>query len=215
MAKIVGTTPPRLPTYYPVFPNPPAPRQSVFSRYVDSLGKPLVATSRTALPNAIDLDQRFPTIVRRDWNGDSVAVPRPPGASSGVLAPSNPNPLQLAPPTSQPKISDRVGQPPAQSDTAQPANSPGSGPVAAVTHTGWIVQVGALESESEARARIDLARNQARGLLGKADPFTDQVVAQDNRMLFRARFAGLERDQAEEVCRTLKRADISCITVRN
>ena len=32
---------------------------------------------------------------------------------------------------------------------------------------------------------------------------------------FRARFAGLERDQAEAVCRTLKRADISCITVRN
>ena len=61
------------------------------------------------------------------------AVPRPPGASSGVLAPSNPNPFQLAPPASQPKISDRVGQPPAQSDTAQPANSPGSGPVADIT----------------------------------------------------------------------------------
>jgi hypothetical protein len=60
------------------------------------------------------------------------AASRPPSASSGVLASSNPNPLQLSPPVSQPKISDRVGQPPAQSDTAQPANSPGSGPVAAV-----------------------------------------------------------------------------------
>jgi len=37
----------------------------------------------------------------------------------------------------------------------------------------------------------------------------------DNRKLFRARFAGLERDQAEAICETLKRADISCITVRN
>ena len=53
------------------------------------------------------------------------------------------------------------------------------------------------------------------GLLSKADPFTEPVVAKDNRKLFRARFAGLERDQAEAVCRTLKRADISCITVRN
>ena len=87
-------------------------------------------------------------------------------------------------------------------------------PAAAVTHSGWIIQVGALESEGEARARIDLARNQARGLLGKADSFTE-VVAKDNRKLFRARFAGLERDQAEAVCKTLKRADISCITVRN
>jgi D-alanyl-D-alanine carboxypeptidase len=88
-------------------------------------------------------------------------------------------------------------------------------PAAAVTHAGWIIQVGALESENEARARIDLARNQARGLLGKADSFTEPVVAKDNRKLFRARFAGLERDQAEAICKTLKRADISCITVRN
>lgn len=86
---------------------------------------------------------------------------------------------------------------------------------AAVTHSGWIVQVGALESENEAQQRIDAARSSARGLLSKADPFTEPVVAKDNRKLYRARFAGLERDQAEAVCRALKRADISCITVRN
>ena len=85
----------------------------------------------------------------------------------------------------------------------------------AAAHTGWIIQVGALESESEAKQRIDLARTKASGLLNKADPFTEPVVARDNRKLFRARFAGLERDQAEAVCKTLKRADISCITVRN
>lgn len=85
----------------------------------------------------------------------------------------------------------------------------------ATTHSGWIIQVGALESEGEAKQRIDLARSKASGLLSKADPFTEPVVAKDNRKLFRARFAGLERDQAEAVCKTLKRADISCITVRN
>uniref|UniRef100_UPI0018F7DD33 SPOR domain-containing protein n=5 Tax=Bradyrhizobium TaxID=374 RepID=UPI0018F7DD33 len=85
----------------------------------------------------------------------------------------------------------------------------------AVSHSGWIVQVGALESENEAQQRIDAARSSARGLLSKADPFTEPVVAKDNRKLYRARFAGLERDQAEAVCRTLKRAEISCITVRN
>jgi len=85
----------------------------------------------------------------------------------------------------------------------------------AVMHSGWIVQVGALESESEAQQRLDAARSSARGLLSKADPFTEPVVARDNRKLYRARFAGLERDQAEAVCKTLKRADISCMTVRN
>ena len=86
-------------------------------------------------------------------------------------------------------------------------------PVAA--HTGWIIQVGALESESEARERIEAARNQAHGLLGKADPFTEAVTAKGDKKLFRARFAGLDRDQAEAVCRTLKRSDIPCMTTRN
>jgi D-alanyl-D-alanine carboxypeptidase len=85
----------------------------------------------------------------------------------------------------------------------------------AAAHTGWIVQVGALESESEARQRIDAARSQSHGLLAKADPFTEPVVAKGDRKLFRARFAGLDRDQAEAVCRALKRSDISCITVKN
>jgi D-alanyl-D-alanine carboxypeptidase len=82
-------------------------------------------------------------------------------------------------------------------------------------HTGWIIQVGALESESEARQRLEIAREQARGMLSKADPFTEPVVAKGERKLFRARFAGLDSDQAEAVCRTLKRSDISCFTVRN
>ena len=113
------------------------------------------------------------------------------------------------------------GTPPAASQAlayAQPQTIQQNGaikPAASVTHSGWIIQVGALESESEARARLEQARNQARGLLGKADSFTEPVLAKDNRKLFRARFAGLERDQAEAVCKTLKRADISCITVRN
>src|SRR5438445_1003577 len=95
-----------------------------------------------------------------------------------------------------------------QNDAVKPA-------APAVVRTGWIVQVGALESESEAKQRIDLARTKANALLSKADPFTETVVSKDNRTLFRARFAGLDRDQAEAVCKTLKRADISCMTVRN
>ena len=83
---------------------------------------------------------------------------------------------------------------------------PASAPVK--VHTGWIVQVGALETEAEAQARIEAARSGSRGLLNKAEPFTEPVIAKDNRKLFRARFAGLERDQAEAVCKTLRRSDI-------
>lgn len=101
-----------------------------------------------------------------------------------------------------------------QSSSPTPAAQQSTPTKAAVVHTGWIIQVGALESESEARQRIEVARAQARGLLAKADPFTE-LVAKGDRKLFRARFAGLDRDQAEAVCRTLKRSEISCITFRN
>jgi D-alanyl-D-alanine carboxypeptidase len=103
------------------------------------------------------------------------------------------------------------------SPRAQPTPSvqPSSASKPEVTHSGWIIQVGALESESEALQRIEAARNKAHGLLNKADSFTEPVVAKDDRKLYRARFAGLDRDQAETVCKTLKRSDISCITVHN
>lgn len=81
-------------------------------------------------------------------------------------------------------------------------------------HSGWIIQVGALETENDARQRLDAAKSQSRGLLGKADPFTE-TVGKGDKKLYRARFAGLDRDQAEAVCKTLKRSDISCITIRN
>jgi len=85
----------------------------------------------------------------------------------------------------------------------------------APVRTGWIIQVGALESESEARQRLDTARGSARGLLGRADPFTEAVVSKGDKRLYRARFAGLDKDSAEAACRTLKRSDISCIAIRN
>lgn len=120
------------------------------------------------------------------------------------LSPRSPQPQQLAyadpSPTSAP-------QPQAvqQAGTIKPVAS----------HTGWIIQVGALESESQARSRLDAAREQARGMLGKADPFTETVVSRGDKKLYRARFAGLERAQAEAVCKTLKRSEISCITIKN
>ncbi|MBR1166852.1 serine hydrolase [Bradyrhizobium liaoningense] len=136
-------------------------------------------------------------------------LPRQPagfGTGNGILG-VLPAATAAAPAPAAPKLAsaDPAPQPIQMSATTKPA----------VTHSGWIVQVGALESENEAQQRIDAARNSARGLLSKADPFTEPVVAKDNRKLYRARFAGLERDQAEAVCRTLKRAEISCITVRN
>jgi D-alanyl-D-alanine carboxypeptidase len=89
-----------------------------------------------------------------------------------------------------------------------------NGAIKAVARSGWIIQVGALESESEARQRLNAARGSASKLLSDAEQFTE-TVSKGNKTLYRARFAGLNQDSAEAACRTLKRSDISCIAIRN
>jgi D-alanyl-D-alanine carboxypeptidase len=188
----------------------------------------VVAKIERAEPSKTEFER--PAIVRPDRIG--VALPPQPaghGTGNGVLgvlparaaAASAPAPAPASAPSqanSQAMASIEPVKPQPQTQAAAPAvqqNGAIKPAVPASARTGWIVQVGALESESEAQQRIESAKSQARGLLNKADSFTEPVVAKDNRKLFRARFAGLERDQAEAVCRALKRADISCIAVRN
>jgi D-alanyl-D-alanine carboxypeptidase len=145
------------------------------------------------------------------------AMPQQPpghGTGHGVLGVLPASSLTQAPAQVSPHTQTMAYADPAPAPRAQPQNEATKPAAPAVVRTGWIVQVGALESESEAKQRIDLARNKA-SLLSKADPFTETTTSKDNRTLYRARFAGLDKDQAEAVCKTLKRADISCMTVRN
>jgi D-alanyl-D-alanine carboxypeptidase len=134
------------------------------------------------------------------------------GTGNGILGVL---PVSSVPPSSASPQAMAYADPAPRAQPQAPAVQQSGAIKPVASHTGWIIQVGALESESEARQRLEAARSQARGLLAKADPFTEPVVAKGERKLFRARFAGLDRDQAEAVCRTLKRSDISCITVRN
>jgi D-alanyl-D-alanine carboxypeptidase len=83
----------------------------------------------------------------------------------------------------------------------------------APARTGWIIQIGAFGSESEAKQHLDAAQSKV-SLLGHADPFTETVTKGD-KTYYRARFAGLQKDQAEETCRKLRRSDFACITVKN
>jgi D-alanyl-D-alanine carboxypeptidase len=171
----------------------------------------LAETSSAVVAKADIAKPEAKTDVRADVRAEMPPQPANFGTGNGILGVL---PASSVPATSSQTLAYADPAPRAQPQTVQ-QNGAVKPAAPAVAHTGWIIQVGALESESEAKQRIDLARNQARGLLSRADPFTEPVVAKDNKKLFRARFAGLERDQAEAVCRTLKRADISCITVRN
>ncbi|HEY0313278.1 MAG TPA: D-alanyl-D-alanine carboxypeptidase, partial [Allosphingosinicella sp.] len=156
-----------------------------------------------AIPPARDLVETSSQVVARAESNRPEMPPQPAnhGTGHGLLgvlpASSVPAPQAMA----------AIAQ-------SQPQAIQQNGAIKPVLRSGWIIQVGALETESEARQRLEAARDQARGMLGKADSFTEPV-AKGDRKLYRARFAGLDRDQAEAVCRTLKRSEISCITIRN
>jgi len=138
------------------------------------------------------------------------------GTGNGILGVLPASSLQSSSQASSPSQVLAYADPAPGGQPQQPQAVQQNGAIKPVAvRTGWIIQVGALDSESEAQQRIEAARSQARGLLTKADPFTEPVVAKGEKKLFRARFAGLDRDQAEAVCRTLKRSDISCITIKN
>ena len=115
-----------------------------------------------------------------------------------------------APPTvAQPRPATKVAA--LSNDTPAPA-APAE-PVAK-QRSGWLIQVGALPDETEARQRLENARGKAKALLGKADSFTERTEKGD-KVLYRARFAGLEKNQAEAACKQLKRNDFDCLALKN
>ena len=80
--------------------------------------------------------------------------------------------------------------------------------------SGWIIQVGAYPAEEEAKQRLATVQSKAARLLAAADPFTETVHKGD-KTYYRARFAGLDKDQAEAACKYLKRNDVDCVTLKN
>src|SRR4029078_7926670 len=81
-------------------------------------------------------------------------------------------------------------------------------------HSGWIIQVGAYTSVDEAKQRLSAVKGKSSKLLGEAEGFTESVL-KGKTTYYRARFAGLEKDQAEAACKFLKRNDVECIAIKN
>jgi D-alanyl-D-alanine carboxypeptidase len=81
-------------------------------------------------------------------------------------------------------------------------------------HSGWIIQIGAFEGEDEAKQHLSAAQGKVRTMLAAADPFTERVQKGD-KALYRARFAGFDKQTAESACKQLKRSDIDCMAVKN
>lgn len=120
----------------------------------------------------------------------------PPGAKPGVLG---------VLPVKSTQVASAGSQVPVPAATAELAAKP---------RGGWMIQVGAFDDETDAKQRLSAAQIKAKEQLGQADPFTEKV-AKGDRSLYRARFAGLDKNQAENACKHLKRSEIPCMMLKN
>ena len=79
----------------------------------------------------------------------------------------------------------------------------------------WIIQIGAFDAEADAKQRLSLAQDKGGKALRNADPFTEKVE-RGSKTLYRARFAGfVEKTQAEDACKHLRRGEIPCMLLKN
>ena len=78
---------------------------------------------------------------------------------------------------------------------------------------GWAIQVGAYEDEGEAKQHLSSAKSKVAQALQKAEAYIERTV-KGAKTYYRARFAGFDRDQAEAVCKRLKREDVACMALK-
>ena len=83
-------------------------------------------------------------------------------------------------------------------EVAVPIPDPAPAPPAKGKPRGsWTIQVGAFDTKTEAKQRLSTAQDRPKDQLGHASAVTESTEKGDKTM-YRARFAGLDRNQAED-----------------
>jgi D-alanyl-D-alanine carboxypeptidase len=155
---------------------------------------------------------------------EPVSAPKPVKPSVVASMTLNETPAPAAPVTAAPETDTAPSFPAVQA--FKPAAKPKTAPVVeasaasdaktrAARAAGWVIQVGAFDAEHDAQQRLTKAQAKIGHVLDRADPFTEPVL-KGEKTLYRARFAGFQqKDEAEAVCKQLKRNDIDCMTIKN
>jgi D-alanyl-D-alanine carboxypeptidase len=116
--------------------------------------------------------------------------------------------------TAAPASAESVKAEPVKAEPAKAEPAKSEPPAQLRARGGWLIQIGAYPGEDEAKQHLSAARTKVRDKLAAADPFTERVLKGD-KALYRARFAGFDKETADATCKQLKRNDFDCITVKN
>jgi D-alanyl-D-alanine carboxypeptidase len=179
----------------------------------------------TAAPNAEAAPSSAAAAAKPEAPKPATAVkPDPaPAAAQKASAPAiaaNPDPAPAAPPPVARAPSSPVVATPAPRPAAAPANPPAPAAKTAAAaakpqhRPGWMIQVGAYPAEQAAKERLSTVQSKASKILTGAEAFTE-TVDKGGTTLYRARFAGLDKDTAEAACKYLKKNDVECVPIKN
>jgi D-alanyl-D-alanine carboxypeptidase len=98
--------------------------------------------------------------------------------------------------------------------TKESANVMADPPNAATPHSGWMIQIGATDDAAAAAELLARAKARESSALDTAEPLTEKVQKGD-QTLYRARFAGLDADDAQAACISLRRSGFACFATKN
>ena len=129
-----------------------------------------------------------------------------PAPAAVAVAPA-PSAAAVTPAATHSPATPQAPAPPQAQTQSQPQTQP-------QTHAGWIIQVGAFPAEGEAKQRLSSVQSRASKFLASADAFTE-TINKGESVWYRARFAGLGKEQAEAACNYLKHNDVDCMTIKN
>jgi D-alanyl-D-alanine carboxypeptidase len=187
----------------PAIPQPAIPHPATASQAAAPAAPPVRAEIASAAP-AVDLNAPLPQTQGTGSPAAPVAATEPAPAK-----PIESGPAQLQRSQIKPAPAEVAAAAPA---AAQPVSAASAEPIP--THSGWMIQIGAFDDEDQAKQHLSDAQLKAHAALATKDPFTEKVQKGD-KALYRARFAGFDKANAEAACRTLKRSDFACMALKD
>ena len=188
---------------------------SVQSASLAPMPEPAPVATMTPQPSAQVAARWLPSAPPVDRSDNASARPMPIAQTSVALAFSEhakfkPEEIEAT------KILTGVGVEPANAETVSaPVKSHIAAPHApASAQNVWLIQIGAFDNEDEARQHLSTAQLKARDALAAGHPLTERVQKGD-KVLYRARFTGFDKETAEAACQQLRRSDMDCVPLKN
>jgi D-alanyl-D-alanine carboxypeptidase len=149
---------------------------------------------------------------------EPASAPKPdatPARAPAIAAKAEPAAASVAPAIAAPVASSaKTAMAAAKPASPAPAAKPAASAAEPQHQSGWMIQVGAFPAEQAAKQRLSSAQGKASKILTGAEAFTE-TVEKGGTTYYRARFAGLDKEQAEAACKYLKKSDVECVTIKN